>query len=83
MFANSIQAAQLPPLKHPPNGNPFFRRYWSGDFDCEFHQILLWSTNEVLSLMRYNNQTFIDCTFRCVPSPFTHCLIIMVYDNGT
>ncbi|KAF1740448.1 hypothetical protein MXB_3522 [Myxobolus squamalis] len=83
MFANSIQAAQLPPLKHPPNGNPFFRLYWSGDFDGEFHQFLLWSTNEALSLMRYNNQTFIDCTFRCAPSPFTQCLIIMVYDNGT
>ncbi|KAF1741686.1 hypothetical protein MXB_2409 [Myxobolus squamalis] len=55
MFANSIQAAQLPPLKHLPNRNLFFRRYWSGDFDGEFHQMLLWSTNEALSLMRYNN----------------------------
>ncbi|KAF1740592.1 hypothetical protein MXB_4559 [Myxobolus squamalis] len=83
MFANSIQAEQLQPLKHLPNGNPFFRRYWSGDFDDEFHQMLLWSTNEALSLMRYNNQKFIDYTFRCVPSPFTQCLIIIVHDIGT
>ncbi|KAF1739938.1 hypothetical protein MXB_5106 [Myxobolus squamalis] len=27
MFANSIQAAQLPPLKHLPNENLFFRRF--------------------------------------------------------
>ncbi|KAF1743017.1 hypothetical protein MXB_1754 [Myxobolus squamalis] len=83
MFANSIQVTQLPPLKHLPNGNPFFGRYWSGDFDGEFYQMLLWSTNEALSLMRYNNQTFIDSTFRCVPSPFTHCLIIVMYDIET
>ncbi|KAF1740369.1 hypothetical protein MXB_5711, partial [Myxobolus squamalis] len=82
-FANSIQAAQLPPLKNLQNGNPFFRRYWSGDFDGEFHQMLLWSTNEALSLMRSNNQTFIDCTFQYLPSPFKQCLIIMVYDIGT
>ncbi|KAF1739945.1 LOW QUALITY PROTEIN: hypothetical protein MXB_4982, partial [Myxobolus squamalis] len=75
MFANSIQAAQLPPLKHLPNGKPVFQTLL--DFDGEFHQMLLWSTNEALLLMRYNNQTFIDCTFRCVPSPFTQCLTIM------
>ncbi|KAF1740319.1 hypothetical protein MXB_3626, partial [Myxobolus squamalis] len=48
MFANSILAAQLPPLKHLSNGTPFFRGYWFGDFDGEFHQMLLWSTNEAL-----------------------------------
>ncbi|KAF1740150.1 LOW QUALITY PROTEIN: hypothetical protein MXB_3509, partial [Myxobolus squamalis] len=27
---------------------PVFQTLWSGDFDGEFHQMLLWSTNEAL-----------------------------------
>lgn len=83
IFYNSIQAATMPPLRDLPNSQPFFRRYWSGDIDGEYHQMLLWCTNEALSLMRYNSHTFIDCTFRSVPSPFLQCLIVMVYDAGT
>lgn len=83
LFSNSIQAAMLPPLRDLPNGQPFFRRFWSGDIDGEYHQIFIWCTNEALSLMRYNSHTFIDCTFRCVPSPFLQCLVIMVHDVGT
>lgn len=83
IYSNSIQAAMLPPLRDLPNGQPFFRRYWSGDIEGEYHQMFIWCTNEALSLMRYNSHTFIDCTFRSVPAPFIQCLIIMVHDIGT
>ncbi|KAF0985680.1 LOW QUALITY PROTEIN: hypothetical protein HZS_1989 [Henneguya salminicola] len=33
IYSNSIQAVTRPPLRDLPNGNPFFRRYWSGDID--------------------------------------------------
>ncbi|KAF0989710.1 hypothetical protein HZS_7548 [Henneguya salminicola] len=45
--------------------------------------MLIWCTNEALSLMRYNSHMFVDCTFRSAPAPFNQCLIIMVHDAGT
>lgn len=83
IFSNNIQSVTMPPLSDLPNGQPFCRRYWWGDIDGVRHQVLVWCTNEALSLMRYNSHTFIDCTFRSVPSPFLQCLIVMVYDEGT
>ncbi|KAF0986142.1 hypothetical protein HZS_4725, partial [Henneguya salminicola] len=83
IFLNSIQAATLPPLRHLLNSQPFFRRYWSGDMDGEYHQMLIWCTNEELSLKRYNSHTFVDCTFRSTPAPFIQCQIVMVNDAGT
>lgn len=80
---NTIHTVKQPPLRLLPDGQPFFRRHWEGDIHGEYHQIMIWATNECLSLMRYNGPTFIDCTFRSVPSPFVQCLIVMIYDAGT
>ncbi|KAF0985573.1 hypothetical protein HZS_737, partial [Henneguya salminicola] len=60
--------------------NLFFRRYWSGDIDGEYHQMLIWCTNEELSSMRHNSHTFVDSTSRSTPAPFIQCLIVMVHD---
>lgn len=54
MNLSTIQAVMMPPLRCRANDQPFFRRYWAGDIDGEYHQIIIWCTNESLSLMRYN-----------------------------
>ncbi|KAF0985337.1 LOW QUALITY PROTEIN: hypothetical protein HZS_1635 [Henneguya salminicola] len=46
-----------------------------------YHQMLIWITDECLSLLRYNGPTFIDGTFRSTPSPFKQCVIIMTFDS--
>ncbi|KAF0991201.1 hypothetical protein HZS_7038 [Henneguya salminicola] len=59
-----------------------FRRHWKGDFDGEMHQALIWSTDESLSLLRYNGLTLIEATYRTVPSSFSQGLIVLIYDRG-
>ncbi|KAF0988521.1 hypothetical protein HZS_4616, partial [Henneguya salminicola] len=83
IFSNSIQAATLPPLRYLANSQPYLRRYWSWDIDGEYYQMLIWCTNEALSLMRYNSHMFVYCTFRSALAPFTQWLIVMVHDAGT
>ena len=83
MMAQNIFSATIPPWRNLKNGNPFLRRYWSGDVHGDYHQIFIWVTDACLALMRYNGHTFIDATFRVVPAPFTQCLIVMVFDAGT
>lgn len=78
-----ISAVTLPPLKYLSSGKIMCRRHWKGDFDGQENQALIWATDESLALLRYNGPTFIDCTFRVVPSPFLQCLIVMVFDYGS
>ncbi|KAF0985379.1 hypothetical protein HZS_836, partial [Henneguya salminicola] len=68
IFSNSTQAATLPPLRYLANSQPFLRRYWSGDIDGEYHQMLIWCTNEALSLMRYNSHMFVPCVYSLITS---------------
>ncbi|KAF0991245.1 hypothetical protein HZS_5448 [Henneguya salminicola] len=70
-------------MKNRSDGNIMFRPHWKGDLDGEMHQALIWSTDESLSLLRYNSPTLIDATFRTVPSHFIKCLIVMIYDRGS
>lgn len=79
---NSIQSAKTEPSRSL-NGKPFLRRHLFLEIHDEYHEIMIWATNESLALMRYNSHTFIDATFRSTPSPFSQCLIIMVYDQST
>lgn len=83
MSVNSIQAITATPMRTLENGSPFFRRYWCGDIHGDYHQMLIWITDECLSLLRYNGHTFIDGTFRSAPAPFMQCVIIMTFDRGT
>ena len=80
---NAIEAIASPPLSLKDNGQPFFRRLWIGDIHGEQHRIIIWITNECLSLLRYNTHTFIDVTFKVTPHPFYQCVIVMTYDCGT
>ncbi|KAF0987729.1 hypothetical protein HZS_1460 [Henneguya salminicola] len=60
LSVNNIYAITLEPMRSLQNGSPFSRRYWCGDIHGDYHQILLWITDECLSLLRYNGHTFID-----------------------
>ncbi|KAF0986262.1 hypothetical protein HZS_274 [Henneguya salminicola] len=66
-----------------PNNQPFFRPYWVGDINGVQHKMMIWATNQSLSLLRYKGHTFFDGTFRTTPNPFDQCLIIMVFENSS
>lgn len=80
---SSLQTVISPPACFKDNGKPFFRRLWLGDIHNEYQTILIWATNETLSLLRYNSHVFIDGTFNSCPKDYSQCLIIMTYDLGT
>ncbi|KAF0987665.1 hypothetical protein HZS_1255 [Henneguya salminicola] len=42
-----------PPLSLLSNNQPFFRRYWVGDIHGVQHKMIIWTTNQSLSLLRY------------------------------
>lgn len=83
LVAKDLTQISLSPLKNLSDGRIMLRRHWKGDIDGDMHEALIWSTDEALALMRYNGPTFIDATFKTVPSPFVQCLIVLVYDRGS
>ena len=47
-------------------------------------KVIGWAHPDLIHLTKYGEvNTFIDCTFSCVPKGFEQCLIIMVYDRST
>lgn len=82
-LVKDIYQISMPPHSTLTNRLPMLRRHWFGDIDGVYHQTLIWTTDECLTLLRYNGPAFIDATFRITPAPFMQCLIIMVYDIGT
>jgi hypothetical protein len=47
-------------------------------------KIIGWGHPDLIHLLKYGEvNTFIDCTFSCVPKGFEQCLIIMVHDRST
>ncbi|KAF0989376.1 hypothetical protein HZS_2265 [Henneguya salminicola] len=75
----SIQTVRQPQLRHKRNGQPFLRKFWEGEIHGEHHIVVIWATNISLCMMRYNTHTYIDATFRSIPSHFTQCRIIMLF----
>jgi hypothetical protein len=52
--------------------------------DRKLHSMLMWAHPDLISIMRrHMTAIYIDCTFRCVPKPYTQCLIAMIYDDET
>lgn len=87
-YRRDVLAKDISLVIHPPwcqltCGLPMLRRHWYGDIDGEYHEALLWATDETLALLRWNGPVFIDGTFRIAPSPFIQCLIVMAYDQST
>jgi hypothetical protein len=85
MEQDIYEQLRKPPLNLIAGGRKFHRRSWFGDVcrDDRDHCVLLWAPDELLSLLRYNGQVYIDATFRCVPPGFTQCCIIVAYDSAT
>ena len=47
-------------------------------------KIIGWGHPDLIHLLKYGAvNTFIDCTFSCVPKGFEQCLIVMVCDRST
>jgi MULE transposase domain len=52
--------------------------------DRRLHSMIMWAHPDLIYILRRRSTSiYIDCTFRCVPRPYTQCLIIMVYDDET
>jgi hypothetical protein len=50
----------------------------------KLHNMLMWAHPDLISMMRRHlTAIYIDCTFRCVPKPYSQCLIAMIYDDET
>ena len=52
-------------------GKPFIRRHWFGDFEGQYHRIIIWASDFSIALLRHEGQIFIDGTFRVVPNNFS------------
>ena len=47
-------------------------------------KIIGWGHPDLIHLLKYGEvNTFVDCTFSCVPKGFEQCLIVMTYDPST
>jgi hypothetical protein len=50
----------------------------------ELRKLILWCHPDLqIMLRRQGLRAFVDGTFRCVPRPFTQCLILMIMDDET
>jgi hypothetical protein len=69
-----------PPLSLTVDGERFYRRDWNGDLNGKDERILIWGSEESISVLRQNGQIFIDGTFCIVPRDFYQCVVIMAFD---
>lgn len=54
------------------------------NLENKLQKIIGWGHPDLIHLLKYGEvNTFIDCTFSCVPQGFEQCLIIMAYDKST
>jgi hypothetical protein len=83
MQATDIASMESPPLSVTSSGRHFLRRNWYGDIRGEYHRVLIWTSDALLALLRYEEHTFIDGTFKIVPKHFYQCVIVMTLDRGT
>jgi hypothetical protein len=67
------------------NSSLYFLQFnMSFHHDGILHRACGWANPKLIRLLKYPKcNLFIDCTFKCVPSPFYQCLIIMVFDHGS
>lgn len=65
------------------DGYQFLKIYKKFYVQDKIEQFAIWGSEEGLSILRQNNQIYIDGTFKISPNPFKQCLIIMAFDNST
>ncbi|KAF1739996.1 hypothetical protein MXB_4823 [Myxobolus squamalis] len=49
-------------------------------FKSDFYRMIILPSDEEISTLRLQGQVYIDGTFGVVPSTFSQCVIIMVFD---
>ncbi|KAF1741842.1 hypothetical protein MXB_4438 [Myxobolus squamalis] len=79
--ASDFKIIENPPHSKTDNHIPVLKRNWFGDIDGIYHQVLLWILNEVIRLLCYDGQIFIDLEFRICPANFgqsLHELLLLV-----
>ncbi|KAH9154586.1 hypothetical protein AeRB84_003342 [Aphanomyces euteiches] len=90
-FGLSIHGrVEVPPLalvKHSTLKFFQFHHIWSNIHskrEDKLDRLIGWAHPELITLLRYDNITlFLDGTFRCTPSGFTQCIVLMVFDRCT
>ncbi|KAF0991466.1 hypothetical protein HZS_1572 [Henneguya salminicola] len=55
------KGVKSPPACYKENGQPFFKRLWTGDIHKEYHTAMIWATKETLGLLRYNSHSLNGC----------------------
>lgn len=84
-----IEVAPLSKVKNSQLDFFQFHHIWRGRASNEkkrdgVDRVIGWSHPNLMKLLRYENLTlFIDGTFRCVPSQYKQCVVLMVYDMGS
>ena len=65
------------------DGRRFLRRIWKGDIEGKGHAIVIWASEEGLSVLRQQGEELIDGTFRVVPPGYAQVVIVMTLDQAT
>jgi hypothetical protein len=78
-----------PPLMHTVTNNSIMHNFilfdsWYYVSTNERTRLIGWGHYELIHLMKLGEKHFfVDCTFSCVPEPFTQLMIIMMYEQAT
>ncbi|KAF1740767.1 hypothetical protein MXB_2076 [Myxobolus squamalis] len=59
-----------PPYSTTVQDTPFLSRHWFGDIGSESHEFAIWRSYLSLSILRMNEDIFIDAAFRIMAAPF-------------
>lgn len=63
--------------------NPFLKSYKKYIHNNKIEELVIWCSEEGISILRQQGQVFIDGTFKCVPSPFVQCIVVLSHDTVT
>ncbi|KAF0988105.1 hypothetical protein HZS_7035 [Henneguya salminicola] len=78
-YTEAILAVKIQTHHSTIPGRLFLQRSWAGNIDGEFQRILMWSSDEDLTILWMGRELFIDATFRVTPHPFVQCLIVCAF----
>ena len=71
---------EIPPWSETKQGLPFLRCNYYGLLSGIYQRIMVWASQEALSILKSRNQCFVDATFKVTPHGFEQCFIVMAHD---